>query len=546
MKYIFITSLLLVSSLFSQQKESRPNIILIMADDLGYSDLGCYGGDINTPNIDALAADGLRFTQFYNTGRCCPTRASLMTGLYPHQAGIGHMIGTSPNKLYKGELSQNAVTIAEALKLGGYSTYLSGKWHLTAWPNADDVEQKNWPNNRGFDQFYGTIASIRSYYNPPSLTRDGKMLPPPQDKDFYYTDDISNNAVKFIEQHDQEAPFFLYVPHVAPHWPIHAPAKDIAKYKGKFLKGWDQLAKERHQRMIQQGVIDKKWQLPSRNEQALAWEQVKPELREWYDHRMATFAAMVEIMDRGIGQIVKSLEKKNILDNTMIIFLSDNGGCAEEIGPKGRAKNFPLKTRNGQEVRLGNHPTILPGAEDTYATYGMEWAGYSNTPFREYKSFVHEAGISTPLVIYWKGKVRKGITADLGHVIDILPTCLDLAQVNYPKTYQGKKITPLEGKSLVQLFTHKKRLANGSIYFEHEGNRAVRQGKWKLVRKYKGEWELFNMLEDRLETKNLIVQFPEIAKSLLKDYSQWTQKAGVKEWLGKQTTIGGMSRQWNK
>lgn len=531
--------------MFVNAEEKKPNIILIMADDLGYSDLGCYGGEINTPNIDALAADGLRFTQFYNTGRCCPTRASLMTGLYPHQAGIGHMIGTSPNKLYNGELSRNAVTIAEALQAGGYSTYLSGKWHLTAWPNPQDVDQKNWPNNRGFDKFYGTIASIRSYYNPPSLTRDGKMLPPPEDPDFYYTDSISENAVKYIEGHKEDKPFFLYVPHVAPHWPIQAPEKDILKNKAKYLAGWDRLAELRIKRMVEKGVLNGSWPLPKDNAEELAWKEIKPEYRDWYAHRMATFAAMVEIMDRGVGLIVESLKKKKILDNTMIIFLSDNGGCAEEIGPKGRAKNFPLKTRDGNTIRLGNDPSILPGPEDTYASYGYDWAGFSNTPFREFKSFVHEGGITTPLVIYWKGKVRKGVTRNLGHVIDILPTCLDIAGVEYPKTYKSHKIKPVEGKSLAKLFTGEMREGNESIFFEHEGNRAVRKGKWKLVRMYKGEWELFNMETDRLETKNLITKKPEIAKDLMKEYSAWTKRAGVEEWLGKQTGIGGLSEKLN-
>ncbi|MCM8535899.1 MAG: arylsulfatase [Lentisphaeraceae bacterium] len=541
-----VSVLLLILMAMCGQAAEKPNIILIMADDLGFSDLGSYGGEIETPNIDKLAANGLKFTQFYNTGRCCPTRASLMTGLYPHQAGIGHMIGTSPNKLYNGELSKKAVTIAEALKLGGYTTYLSGKWHLTAWPNAEDTEQSNWPNNRGFDQFYGTIASIRSYYNPPSLTRDGKMLPPPANKDFYYTEDISKTAVEFIEDHKSDKPFFLYVPHVAPHWPIQAPESAIDKYQERYEVGWDKLAEVRKKKMIELGLIDKKWKYPKRNAESLAWDEVKPEYKKWYARRMATFAAMVDIMDSGVGQIMDSLKKKNILENTIVIFLSDNGGCAEEIGPKGRAKNFPLETRDGRKIRLGNDPAIMPGPEDTYATYGQEWAGFSNTPFREFKSFNHEGGITTPLVIYWKGKVRQGLTHDLGHVIDILPTCLDLAGVDYPEIHKGNKIIPVEGKSLVKLFTDEQRKGHDAIYFEHEGNRAIRQGKWKLVRKYKDQWELFNMETDRLETKNLITKKPEIANELLKKYTAWTKKAGVQEWIGNQTGIGGKSHLWKK
>jgi arylsulfatase len=532
--------LILLFVLLTGLQAEKPNIILIMADDLGFSDIGCYGGEINTPNIDAMAADGLRFTQFYNTGRCCPTRASLMTGLYPHKAGLGHMIGKNRNGLYFGEVSHNAVTIAEALKLGGYSTYLSGKWHLTAWPNPEDTEQANWPNNRGFDDFYGTIASIRSFYNPPSLTRNGKMLPPPEDEDFYYTDAISDQAVKYIENHDNDKPFFLYVPHVAPHWPIQAPEKDILRNKGKYLAGWDHLAEIRVKRMIEKGVLDKRWKLPQPNKESIAWKEINPDYRDWYAHRMATFAAMVERMDYGIGLIIESLKKKRILNNTMIIFLSDNGGCAEEIGPKGRAKNFPLKTRDGRTIRLGNDPSIYPGPEDTYASYGYQWATFSNTPFREFKSFCHEGGITTPMVVYWKGKVRKGLTHNLGHVIDILPTCIDLAGVEYPKKHKGKEIIPVEGKSLVPLFNSDKRDGHEAVYFEHEGNRAIRKGKWKLVRMYTGAWELFDMENDRLETTNLVDAKPEIAKELYNAYEKWAKEGGVKEWLGRQTPIGGL------
>ncbi|MGY8770109.1 MAG: arylsulfatase [Pirellulales bacterium] len=522
----------------------KPNIVLFMADDLGYSDLGYYGGEIETPHIDRLAAGGIVFSHFYNTGRCCPTRASLMTGLYPHNAGVGHMLGKSPNGLYEGGLSENAITIAEGLREAGYSTYLSGKWHLTKWPSTSlDDPTENWPCERGFDEFYGTIASIRSYYNPPSLARNNRSLPPPEG-DFYYTEAINDYACKVIEKHDAIKPFFLYVPHVAPHWPLHARESDIKKYEKRYLDGWDKLAENRRKQLLKSGLLDANWPMPPPHQKSFRWNEIDPIHRKWFARRMATYAAMVQSLDDGIGQIIETLRKRQMLENTLIIFLSDNGGCAEEIGPLGRAKGFPLTTRKGKKIRLGNQPDIAPGPEDTYASYGLEWAQLSNTPFRNFKSFVHEGGIATPAIFNWAGQLKSGMTDEVAHVIDILPTCLELADQTYPKIHAGKRIKALNGRSLVKTLEGEKRVGHQQLFWEHEGNCAVRQGDWKLVREYGSEWELYRLDRDRLEANNLSRTHPEKVVELSDAFTHWAKVNDVKPWEGRQTPIGNMTKDW--
>jgi arylsulfatase A-like enzyme len=497
---------------------ARPNIVLVLADDLGFSDLGCYGGEIATPNLDRLAAGGLRFTQFYNAARCCPTRASLLTGRYPHQVGVGHMVSKGA---YPGDLSRSAPTIAEALRDSGYATYMAGKWHVTPWPGPDH----NWPRRRGFDRFYGTIASIRSYYNPPSLVEDDRPLPPPTG-DFHYTDAITDAATRFVDGHPgAEKPFFLYVAYTAPHWPLHVREEDAARTAGRYLEGWDAVRKARHRRQIELGLVDSAWPLSPREEEVAAWEAADP--KAWFDRRMAVYAAMIEQMDRGIGRLLRALERH---PNTLVVFLSDNGGCAEEIGPGGRESNFPKETRDGRPVRLGNRPDIRPGPEDTFASYGIEWANVSNTPFRRFKSFVHEGGIATPFIAHWPGVIRPGgIAGQVGHVIDLLPTCLDLA---------GGRPAAAEGKSLVPV------LSGGSIgpralFWEHEGNRAVREGKWKLVARHGRPWELYDLEADRTESADQAARMPEREGELRALYDAWASRCGVVPWTDPQTPIGG-------
>ncbi len=526
-------------------RAKRPNIILIMADDMGYSDIGCYGGEIHTPNLDGLAAGGVRFTQFYNTARCCPTRASLMSGLYQHQAGVGHMMSDRGYDSYRGELSNCCVTIAEVLKTAGYSTYMSGKWHVTKSIRPDG-DKHNWPRQRGFDRFFGTIHGAGSFYDPNSLTRDNTQIVPDSD-DFYYTNAISDNAAGFIREHNANNPFFMYVAFTAPHWPMHALPQDIAKYKGRYAQGWDALRAQRHKRMIEMGIVKSKWEITPRDSRVPPWEEAED--KQWFQCRMEVYAAMVDCMDQGVGRIVSELKRKGSFENTLIFFLADNGGCAEEYGSRGpvkpdpsepivlkpmgrdelQARMQPAVTRDGSPVRTGYG--VMPGPADTYIAYGRPWANASNTPFRLYKHWVHEGGISTPLIAHWPSriKVRGKLRHQPGHLVDIMATCVDVAGARYPFEYNGNKIIPMEGKSLVPAFENKP-IQREAIYWEHEGNRAVRKGKWKLVSKHPGKWELYDLEADRTELNNLAQKYPQKVEQLKAMYKSWTARCGVQPW----------------
>ena len=543
------------SRLAGRASRDKPNIVLIMSDDMGFSDIGCYGGEIRTPNLDKLAANGIRFTQFYNTARCCPTRASLLTGLYPHQAGVGHMMSDRGVYGYRGDLNKNCVTIAEALRIAGYSTYMTGKWHVTRFTRPEGPKH-NWPLQRGFDRFFGTIHGAGSYYDPNTLTRDNTMIPPGED--FYYTNAISDNAVRYINEHDADKPFFMYVAYTAAHWPMHALPEDIAKYKGRYDRGWDELRRERHARMIRMGLVSESWPSTPRDPYIPPWEDA--DLKKWQTRRMEVYAATVDCMDQGTGRIVNALEKKGCLDNTLIFFLQDNGGCAEEYGSRGAIRPDPTKkielkpmdpdelqsamqpkvTRDGRPVRTGTG--VMPGPADTYIAYGKGWANASNTPFRLYKHWVHEGGIATPLVVHWpKGvKGRGQLRHQPGHLIDIMTTCIDVAGAEYPRENKGNKVHSMEGKSLVPAFGNKP-IEREAIYWEHEGNRAIRKGKWKLVsRGYRNpqkwsrvatipldEWELYDVENDRTEMNNLARQHPELARTLADMWQRWAERTRV-------------------
>lgn len=542
-------------------RAARPNVIVILADDIGYTDLGCYGGEIETPQLDALARGGVRFTQFYNTARCCPTRAALLTGLYPHQAGIGHMMNDRGLEGYRGDLNRRCVTIAEALRPAGYRNYVSGKWHVTPKVNpTGEAEKHNWPLQRGFDRFYGTIHGAGSFFDPNSLTRDNTLISPYADpeyqpKDYYYTDAISDHAARFIREHardHRDRPFFLYVAYTAPHWPMHAKEADIAKYKGRYDAGYDAIRAARVERARRLGVIDPRWETAP--QKGGAWAEVKD--REFELRCMEVFAAMVDSMDQGIGRIVEELRRQGQLENTLILYLQDNGGCAETNGrspkdpsPRLRAAQpslpplaatylqpdmVPKQTRDGFPMRQGHG--VLPGAADTYIAYGEAWANVSNTPFREYKHWVHEGGISTPLIAHWPAGIpaarRNAIESQPGHLIDLMATCVDLAGAEYPKTRDGVAIQPLEGVSLRPAFAGQPVARREPIFFEHEGNRALRDGRWKLVAKGPaGAWELYDMENDRTESRNLAAQHPERLAALVKQWEAWAVRANVIPWI---------------
>jgi arylsulfatase len=433
-----------------------------------------------------------------------------------------------------GDLSRNAVTMAEVLGSAGYSTYMTGKWHLT--PFRDNAPLTNSPVQRGFDGFYGIIGSIRGFYNPPTLMEDDRHLPSTEG-DYHFTDAVTDHAVDFIREQDADQPYFMYVAYAAPHFPLHARPEDIAEYRGRYRAGWDVLKEQQYRRMVERGLIDPSWPRPERDEQELPWAEVDPALYDWFDARMATYAAMIDQMDRGIGQILAAVEARGELENTIVVFLSDNGGCAEEIGRPGIGGTFAPATRAGETVRPGNSPDIYPGGEDTYASYGLEWAGLSNTPFRRYKSFVHEGGIAAPLIVSSPGHLSPRLTHEQGHLIDMMPTFLEAAGVSYPREYEGNAILPQVGRSLFPVVRGGTRPE--AIYgWEHEGNRALRQGEWKLVSRLPGEWELYNMRADRLEANDLAQQMPQRVAAMSALYQQWASRVGVPEWRGRQTPVG--------
>lgn len=504
---------------------------------MGYSDIGCYGGEIPTPNIDALAEGGLRFTHFHNTARCCPSRASLLTGLYPHQAGVGAMLNDQGLPGYRGDLSQTSVTLAEVLKEAGYGTYATGKWHVTRFL-AQDESRHNWPCQRGFDRFFGTLNGAGSFFEPRTLKMDNESVEDDIEADFYYTDAIGEHAARFVGEHldrHSETPFFLYQSFTAPHWPLHAREEDLARVRGRFDAGWDRLRRERHERMLAMGIVDPRWALTRRDARVPAWEE--SEDRVWQLRRMEVYAAQMESMDRAIGRVLHELRRRSALDDTLILFLSDNGGCAEEINTPGwydyilggREQVSRTHTMDGKPIQVGNDPSVIPGSYDTYQSYGVPWANLSNTPFRLYKSSTHAGGVATPLVAHWPAGIAGGgqLRRQLGHLVDIMPTFVDLAGATYPSTFRGEDIQPMEGVSLLPAFQDRP-MGRDTIYFEHEGSRAVLDGPWKAVaRGREGVWELYDMETDRTETNDLVSRYPGELERLVATWDEWAHRVHV-------------------
>ncbi len=514
----------------------QPNIILILADDMGYSDIGCYGSEIATPNLDRLAASGARFSQMYSFARCCPSRAALLTGLHPQQAGVGHMVANRGSRAYQGYLRDDAVTIAEVLKGAGYQTLMSGKWHVGGellGLNAADWRPGSpgypTPLTRGFDRFYGTLVGAGSFFYPRALTEDGEILSEYPD-DFYYTDAISDKAVDMInDAHDAGAPFFLHVAYTAPHWPLHARPEDIAKYEGKYRVGWDALRQQRHEELNSLGLLDPAWRISPRDADSHPWAaNAQP---DWEDLRMAAYAAMIDRMDQGIGRIVSRLEALGILDETMIVFLSDNGGCAEFLAEDGHVNRTIADLPDGRPVRVGNRVDLAPGPADTYMSYDLPWANASNSPFRLYKHWVHEGGISSPCVLHYPALINEPtIIHSPIQFIDIMPAFAELAAARYPREFNGKRIQPVEGESFLPALTDANWRRQNPLYWEHEGNRAVRIGDWKLVSKHPGDWELYNMIDDRTELNDLSASEAERVRTMSHLYDNWAERCEVRPW----------------
>lgn len=524
----------------------KPNIILILADDMGYSDLGCQGSEIDTPNLDRLARRGLQFSSFYNSPRCCPSRASLMTGMYSHQAHMGMMVddhGRYPYPAYDGDLNTNCVTIAEALKPAGYRTLHAGKWHLAAQQTTaePDADKHNWPLQRGFDHGYSMITGAGSYYTPNTLTWDNEPINT-FPKDFYFTNAIAEHSARMIAEGDPEQPFFLYCAFNAPHWPLHAPEVTVAKYRERYKAGWDRMREERYARQIESGLLKAEWKLSPRDPRVPSWERAS--FKEWEAERMAVYAAQVDILDQAVGTVLTQVEKMGQLDNTLIFFLADNGGNYEEFEhramPKGSKRGIwvPTAAPDGSELKFGNDPNVMPGPGDTIQSYGGPWGNVSNTPFRLYKHYAHEGGISTPLIVHWpKGmKTQSGIKHQLGHEFDIMPTCFDAAGAVMPTTSKaGTKPLPLEGKSLLPVLRGEEIENRGMIFWEHEGNCAARDGRWKLVSAWPDTWELHDMEADRTELHDLADAEPERVKRMAAAYRAWATRVGAQPWPMPQT-----------
>jgi arylsulfatase len=514
-----------------------PNVLLIVAVDLGYSDLGCYGGEIDTPNLDSLAAQGIRLSQFHTTARCSPSRASLLTGLHPHQTGIGILTNDDRPRGYPGSLNDRCLTLAEILRAAGYRTALSGKWHL-----ASDTTTANgcWPTRRGFQQFFGTLTGCGSFFDPGTLTRGESPADDARDPDFYYTDAITADAVRFIRSAaGSGGPFFGYVAYTAPHWPLHARERDIARFRGRFAAGWDELRAARLRRMTELGIAGAETALSARDPLAPAWTD-EPE-PEWQQRRMEAYAAQVFRMDTGVGELLRALQETGCRDDTLVIFLSDNGASDEtlpkidEAGFRTRSDIFRARTRDGRPVRLGNDPAIVPGGEDTYASYGRGWANLSNAPFRRYKQWTHQGGIADPFIASWPsgGLAAGSVCRQPFGLVDVLPAVLEATGARYPTDVPGRDPLPLEGRSMLPAWRGHP-MDERPLFFEHTGNAAVRTTDWKLVRAYPGPWELYDMARDRSELRDVAPEHPGVVADLAADWQQWARRVGVIPW---QTTL---------
>jgi arylsulfatase len=533
---------------------SKPNIIMILADDMGFSDIGCFGSEISTPNLDRLGARGMRINQFYNNPRCCPSRASIMTGLYSQQAGMGMMVadhGRYPYPGYAGILAAQTITIPEILKTAGYNTAMVGKWHLA--PETPEGK-RSWPLQRGFDKFWGMIAGASVYYESPHLMSGNDPLPAPP-KDQYLTDLWAQHAAEFVKElSEKKKPFFLYAAFNAPHWPIQAPEEEVQKYAKRYAVGWDTLREERHKKQLSMGLVKGKWALTPRDPRVPPWEKAGD--KEWEIRRMAVYAAMIDRLDQGIGRIIDAVEKSGISNNTLICFMSDNGGNAEEIArgqtraPRASAEG-PSHTSADEAVAgpceigmtcAGNVPGVMPGGENTFESIGIPWGNCTNTPFRLYKHYAHEGGISTPFIACWPAVIKpagKSVNA-VGHETDLMPTFLEAAGVTYPSEISSGPIPPLVGQSLMPLFAGESR-KRAPIYWEHEGNKALRDGKWKLVSRFPDGWELFDMEEDRTELHDLAASQPERVKAMAVMWDEWAKRCGVQPWPMQQTPPGERS-----
>jgi arylsulfatase A-like enzyme len=515
---------------------SMPNVVLVVADDLGFSDAGCYGGEIRTPTLDRLAREGVRLSQFYTSARCSPSRASLLTGLHPQQVGLGILTNDDRPRGYPGSLAEGCLTVAEILRGREFATGLVGKWHLAASMRRPTGA---WPVRRGFERFFGTLSGCGSYYDPPTLTRgESNAESDARDPAFFYTDAITDEAVDFVDAHTgtRQRPFFLYVAYTAPHWPLHAADEaEIATYDGVFEDGWDTLRERRLERSQAAGVLAPDVRLSDPDPARPAWAHAPH--RAWQVRRMQVYAAQVERMDRGIGRIVAALEAAGALDDTIVVFLSDNGASPEELPLvplerfRSRTDILRERTREGAPVAIGNDPGVPPGSEATFQSYGRAWANLSNTPFRLYKRWAHEGGVCAPFIIRWRsGDLSEGRVVDAPfQLVDVLPTLLEATATSYPGERQGLPVPSLEGRSMLPALRGAE-MPESSLSWEHTGTAGVRRGRWTLVRAYGQPWELYDLTADRSERDDLAADQPALAGELAADWDAWAHRIGLIPW----------------
>lgn len=507
-RFLFVLVVSAFWAVAASAADAQPNIVVILVDDMGFSDLGCYGSEIPTPNLDALAAGGLRFTQFYNTARCCPTRAALLTGLYSHQAGVGHMTNDRGQPGYQGRLNDRCVTMAEVLRPAGYFTAMTGKWHV-----GQNYGVTPW--GRGFDRslnaaaggfFFPDHPRAELYLNGEKIANDDPRLPP----NWYSTDLWTTFGLKFIDEAlAAKKPFYLHLCHNSPHFSLQAPAETIAKFRGKYKAGWGALRDQRLARQVEMGITDAHWEKAPQPKEIKLWSEHTAEEQDRFDHIMSVYAACVHRMDQAVGDLVAGLKARGLYENTLILFMSDNGGNAE-AGPNGRTVGDPST-----------------GKSDWFC--GESWAFLQNTPFRRYKHFTHEGGIATPLVAHWPAGIaaRGELRHQPAHLIDIMPTVVDVSGAEYPQTFNDRPILPPEGLSLVKAFRNEP-LDRDAIYWEHEGNAAVRVNDLKLVRfSRNGLWELYDLKADRTEQHNLAGERPEQVRELSIKWQAWAERAQV-------------------
>jgi len=531
----------------ANQKDNRPNIIVILADDLGYSDLGCYGGEIQTPNLDYLAFNGIRFSAFYNTSRCCPTRASLLTGLYNQQAGIGEMTTDRNLPGYRGHLTNNTVTIAEVLKGAGYHTGMTGKWHVSntieqptsaeqvKWLNHQVVHPlfspaEQYPTSRGFEKYFGNIFGVVDFFDPFSLV-NGKEPVTDVPSGYYHTNAINDTAAAYIRAFSKdEKPFFLYVAQTAPHWPLHALPEDIKKYENTYKEGWDAIREARYKKMISLGLINSATtRLSPRINNELTWQNNKDSV--WDARAMAVHAAMVDRMDQGIGSIINTLKETGELDNTIIMFLSDNGASPEDCARFGPGFDRPGETRDGRKIIYPVNKDVLPGPQTTFASIGERWANVANTPYRYAKVESYEGGVRTPCIAFWPKGIKAptgSITKHRGHVMDLMATFVEVSGATYPARFDSRVISPTSGSSLSAAFQAKSSVDNKTMYNEHFKARYIKDANWKLVSTSKDTtWHLYRIREDESELNDLSAQYSDIVKKMASDWMKWANNSNV-------------------